>query len=69
MSIAFQSFIERLGKLRGHMLILPLPETDPNRCHTSLSDQKKKTGGSKEMHFILSFFQRMLCFVLTSAGR
>lgn len=67
MSIAFQSFIERLGKLRGHMLILPLPETDPNRCHTSLSDQKKKDWGLQRDAFYPFFFSKdaVLCFNLS----
>lgn len=79
-SIGFQGLIERFGRrLRGHMLIVP-EKTRRSQKHiplefslytarqTSPSDKKKRLEAPKRS--ILSFlFQRMQCFVLTSAGK
>lgn len=79
-SIGFQGLIERFGRrLRGHMLIvpektrrsqkhIPLEFSLYTACQTSPSDKKKGLEAPKRS--ILSFlFQRMQCFVLTSAGK
>lgn len=78
-SIGFQRLIERFGRrLRGHMLILPEKTSLSGkhipldcslyvRCQTSPSDKKRLEAPKRS---ILSFpFQRMQCFVLTSAGK
>lgn len=78
-SIGFQGLIERFGgRLRGHMLIvlvsqkhIPLEFSLYTGFQTSPSDKKKKEKRFEApRQSILSFlFQRMQCFVLTSAGK
>lgn len=82
-SIGFQGLIERFGRrLRGRMLIAPEKARPSQKhiplefsflcagCQTSPSDKKKKKKLEAPKRSILSFlFQRMQCFVLTSAGK
>lgn len=77
-SIGYQGLIERFGRrLRGHMLIVPektrLSEAHPTRVFLvrwmpDFPQSQKRLEAPKRS--ILSFlFQRMQCFVLTSAGK